>query len=83
MLDDPTRGIDILAKAEVHRTIQDLARKGLGVVVTSSEVEEVLELSDRLIVLHEGAVAGELATAGREPEDVLALLAAAAESRAS
>ncbi len=79
MLDDPTRGIDVGAKAEVHRTIRDLARKGLGVVVTSSEVEEVLELSDRLIVLNEGAVAGELETAGREPEAVLALLAAAAE----
>ena len=79
MLDDPTRGIDVGAKAEVHRTIRDLARKGLGVVVTSSEVEEVLELSDRLIVLNEGAIAGELETAGREPEDVLAMLAASAE----
>ncbi|MBW4022905.1 MAG: sugar ABC transporter ATP-binding protein [Proteobacteria bacterium] len=82
MLDDPTRGIDVGAKAEVHRTIRDLARKGLGVVVTSSEVEEVLELSDRLVVLNEGAIAGELETAGREPEDVLALLAAAEAPRA-
>ena len=80
MLDDPTRGIDVGAKAEVHRTIRALAKQGLGVVVTSSEVEEVLELSDRLIVLNEGAVAGELQTAGREPEDVLALLASAAEA---
>jgi monosaccharide-transporting ATPase len=79
MLDDPTRGIDVGAKAEVHRTIRALAGQGLGVIVTSSEVEEVLELSDRLIVLNEGAVAGELETAGREPEDVLALLASAAE----
>jgi galactofuranose transport system ATP-binding protein len=80
MLDDPTRGIDVGAKAEVHRTIRALAQQGLGVVVTSSEVEEVLELSDRLVVLNEGAVAGELQTAGREPEDVLALLAASAEA---
>ncbi|WP_419759682.1 sugar ABC transporter ATP-binding protein [Acidisoma sp.] len=79
MLDDPTRGIDVGAKAEVHRTIRALAAQGLGVIVTSSEVEEVLELSDRLIVLNEGAVAGELETAGREPEDVLAMLASAAE----
>jgi len=77
MLDDPTRGIDVGAKAEVHRTIRALAMNGLGVVLTSSEVEEVMELSDRLIVLNEGAVAGELATAGREPDDVLAILAAA------
>jgi ribose transport system ATP-binding protein len=80
MLDDPTRGIDVGAKAEVHRTIRALAENGLGVVVTSSEVEEVLELSDRLVVLNEGAVAGELETAGHEPDDVLALLAKAAEA---
>jgi galactofuranose transport system ATP-binding protein len=77
MLDDPTRGIDVGAKAEVHRTIRALAVNGLGVMLTSSEVEEVMELSDRLIVLNEGAVAGELETAGREPDDVLAILAAA------
>ncbi len=87
MLDDPTRGIDVGAKTEVHRTIRALAQEGLGVLVTSSEVEEVMELADRLIVLNEGAVSGELETAGREPEDVLALLAeagsAAAPSRTS
>ena len=75
MLDDPTRGIDVGAKAEVHRAIRALADGGLGVLVTSSEVEEILELADRLVVLSEGAVSGELETAGREPEDVLALLA--------
>ncbi|WP_428391226.1 sugar ABC transporter ATP-binding protein [Lichenicoccus sp.] len=75
MLDDPTRGIDVGAKAEVHRAIRALAREGLGVLVTSSEVEEIMELADRLVVLSEGAVSGELTTAGREPEDVLALLA--------
>ena len=75
MLDDPTRGIDVGAKAEVHRAVRALADDGLGVLVTSSEVEELMELADRLVVLTEGAVTGELETAGREPEDVLALLA--------
>ncbi len=75
MLDDPTRGIDVGAKAEVHRAVRALAEEGLGVLVTSSEVEEIMELADRLVVLSEGAVSGELETAGREPEDVLALLA--------
>ncbi len=75
MLDDPTRGIDVGAKAEVHRAVRALAEEGLGVLVTSSEVEELMELADRLVVLTEGAVSGELETAGREPEDVLALLA--------
>ncbi len=75
MLDDPTRGIDVGAKAEVHRVVRGLAAEGLGVLVTSSEIEEVVELADRLVVLDEGAVTGELATEGRDGDDVLAILA--------
>ncbi|WP_419728132.1 sugar ABC transporter ATP-binding protein [Lichenicola sp.] len=75
MLDDPTRGIDVGAKAEVHRVVRGLALEGLGVLVTSSEIEEVVELADRLVVLDEGAVTGELTTEGRDGDDVLALLA--------
>jgi len=75
MLDDPTRGIDVGAKAEVHRAVRALATQGLGIVVTSSDVEEVVDLADRLIVLDEGAVAGSIETRGRDPDDVLALLA--------
>ncbi len=75
MLDDPTRGIDVGAKAEVHRVVRGLAAEGLGVLVTSSELEEVVELSDRLVVLDEGRVTGGLDTAGRDSDDVLALLA--------
>jgi monosaccharide-transporting ATPase len=76
MLDDPTRGIDVGAKAEVHRAIRAMAQGGLGVLVTSSEVEELLELANRLVVLAEGEVAGGLPTAGASPEQVLALFAA-------
>jgi galactofuranose transport system ATP-binding protein len=75
MLDDPTRGIDVGAKAEVHRAVRALAEQGLGIVVTSSDVEEVVDLADRLVVLDEGAVAGSIDTEGRDPDDVLALLA--------
>ncbi|QKE93641.1 sugar ABC transporter ATP-binding protein (plasmid) [Lichenicola cladoniae] len=78
MLDDPTRGIDVGAKAEVHRVVRGLAAEGLGVLMTSSELEEVVELSDRLVVLDEGRVTGELETAGRDSDDVLALLAGGA-----
>ncbi len=74
MLDDPTRGIDVGAKAEVHRVVRGLAAEGLGVVVTSSEIEEVLELADRILVLNEGEVVGEMETAGREPDDIIAVL---------
>ncbi len=82
MLDDPTRGIDVGAKAEVHRVVRGLAAEGLGVLVTSSELEEVVELSDRLVVLDEGRVTGGLDTAGRDSDDVLALLAGGAAADA-
>jgi monosaccharide-transporting ATPase len=75
MLDDPTRGIDVGAKAEVHRAIRALAADGLGVLVTSSEMEELLALSDRLVVLSEGSVAGEVEGGSASPDQVLDLLA--------
>ncbi|MCQ8241638.1 sugar ABC transporter ATP-binding protein [Rhizosaccharibacter radicis] len=74
MLDDPTRGIDVGAKAEVHRVVRGLAENGLGVLVTSSELEEVVELSHRLVVLDEGRVSGEMSAEGQNPDAVLALL---------
>ncbi len=74
MLDDPTRGIDVGAKEEVHRAIRKLAEGGLGVLVTSSEVEELMELCDRLVVLNEGEVAGEVDLGAEGAEELLALL---------
>jgi rhamnose transport system ATP-binding protein len=58
ILDEPTRGIDIGAKAEVHRIISELAAKGLAIILISSELPEVLAMSDRVLVMHEGRVAG-------------------------
>jgi galactofuranose transport system ATP-binding protein len=60
LLDEPTRGIDIGAKAEVQGVIDELARDGLGVLLISSELDELIEGSDRIIVLKEGRVIGEL-----------------------
>ena len=57
-LDEPTRGIDVGAKAEVHRIISDLAARGLAIILISSELPEVLAMADRVIVLHEGRVTG-------------------------
>jgi ABC-type sugar transport system ATPase subunit len=54
LLDDPTRGVDVGAKAELYRIIRELCACGLGVIVTSSELPEVLTLSDRIMVLNEG-----------------------------
>jgi ABC-type sugar transport system ATPase subunit len=54
LLDDPTRGVDVGAKAELYRIIRQLCAEGLGVIVTSSELPEILTLSDRIMVLSEG-----------------------------
>jgi ribose transport system ATP-binding protein len=60
LLDEPTRGIDVGAKAEVQSLINELARDGLGVLLISSELEELIEGSDRILALKDGAVVGEL-----------------------
>ncbi|WP_371095271.1 sugar ABC transporter ATP-binding protein [Streptomyces sanglieri] len=60
LLDEPTRGIDVGAKAEVQSLIDDLAREGLAVLLISSDIEELIEGADRIVVLRGGSVAGEL-----------------------
>lgn len=59
LLDDPTRGIDVGAKAEIYRVIDDLCQQGIGIIVTSSELPELLTLCDRILVLCEGRQTGE------------------------
>jgi ABC-type sugar transport system ATPase subunit len=59
LLDDPTRGVDVGAKAELYRLMDHLCRQGLGVIVTSSELPELLTLCDRILVLCEGRLTGE------------------------
>ena len=58
ILDEPTRGIDVGAKAEIHRLISKLAGEGVAVIMISSEMPEVLGMSDRIMVMHEGHVTG-------------------------
>jgi rhamnose transport system ATP-binding protein len=60
ILDEPTRGIDIGAKVEVHRIISELAAAGLGIILISSDLPEVLAMSDRILVLHEGRLTAEI-----------------------
>jgi len=60
IVDEPTRGVDVGAKAEMHALLEDLARKGAAVLVISSDLPEVLTLSDRILVLREGRLTGEL-----------------------
>jgi D-xylose transport system ATP-binding protein len=70
-LDEPTRGIDVGAKQEIYAQINRLAKEGLAIVLVSSELPEVLGLSDRVIVLHEGRVTGEFRREEASPEAVM------------
>ena len=79
LLDDPTRGIDVGAKAEIQGLISDLAEAGLAVVLISSELEEVVEGADRIIVLRDGAVVGTLSGAEVSQDGARGLIAAAAQ----
>jgi ABC-type sugar transport system ATPase subunit len=71
-LDEPTRGIDVGAKQEIYAQINRLAKSGLAIVLVSSELPEVLGMSDRLLVLHEGKVTGEFNRVDATPEKVMA-----------
>jgi len=73
LFDEPTKGVDVGAKSEIYTVIGDLAAEGLGVIVVSSYLPEVLGLADRVLVMREGGVAGELPAADATEEDVLHL----------
>lgn len=71
-LDEPTRGIDVGAKQEIYAEINKLAKKGLAIVLVSSELPEVIGLSDRVIVLHDGRMTGEFTRDEATPEKIMA-----------
>jgi ribose transport system ATP-binding protein len=73
ILDEPTRGIDIGAKAEIYRLMRALAKAGVAVLMISSDMEEVIGVSDRIAVMHEGAISGFLARGQFSEENVLLL----------
>ena len=76
-LDEPTRGIDVGAKAEIHALTAKLADEGVAIVLVSSELPEILGMSDRVIVLHEGRITGEFINEDLTQEDILRCAAGA------
>ncbi|MBK8084901.1 MAG: sugar ABC transporter ATP-binding protein [Devosia sp.] len=79
-LDEPTRGVDVGSKAEIHRILRDLANRGIGVVVISSELPELIGVCDRVVVVREGRIAGEL-SGGDMTEDAIIYLASVGQQR--
>jgi rhamnose transport system ATP-binding protein len=73
LLDEPTRGVDVGAKAEVHRLVRELADKGMATLLISSELPELLNLSDRIVVMRQGKISGELSQAEANQEKLLEL----------
>ena len=81
ILDEPTRGVDIGAKSEIYRLIDDLAKAGVGVVVISSELPEVIGICDRVLVMREGRISGEVGGPGAPAitqENIMAIATSAA-----
>ena len=75
ILDEPTRGVDVGAKAEIHALIGRLAAEGTGVLLISSELPELVALSTRILVLRDGRLVGELPRADADPESLLRMMA--------
>ncbi len=78
IVDEPTRGVDVGAKAGIHALIDELAQKGLAVMLISSELPEVINLSTRVLVMRDGHLAGELTRAEASQENILRLMAGVA-----
>jgi ABC-type sugar transport system ATPase subunit len=74
IVDVPTRGVDVGAKAEIHALIDELAMAGTAIILISSEMPEVLNLSSRILVFHEGRIAGEVARSEASPDIVMRLM---------
>jgi len=73
LLDEPTRGIDVGAKQEIYHLMETLAKEGLAVLFVSSEMEEIMGMSDRAIVMHEGRITGEIQRADLSEESIMQL----------
>ena len=73
ILDEPTRGVDVGAKSEIYRIMNDMARKGVAILMISSELPEVVGMSDRVYVMREGSIAGELNGQSITQENIMTL----------
>ena len=82
IFDEPTRGIDVGAKQEIYNLMNSLTEKGISIIMISSDMEELLGMSDRIVVMHEGRQAGELKKEEFSQDRVLALASGLGEESA-
>jgi ABC-type sugar transport system ATPase subunit len=80
-MDEPTRGVDVGAKAEVHHLMSQLAQRGVAILMISSELPEILGMSDRVLVMRQGRITGELSRAEATQERIMALATGVAIGR--
>lgn len=73
ILDEPTRGVDVGAKREIYQLMNELAERGVAIIMVSSDLPEILGISDRVIVVHEGHIAGELTKEEATEEGIMTL----------
>jgi ribose transport system ATP-binding protein len=81
ILDEPTRGVDIGAKSEIYRIIDELAQRNIGIIVISSEMPEIIGICDRVLIMREGRIMGEVGGPGGKPitqENIMAYAAGVA-----
>ena len=71
ILDEPTRGIDVGAKAEIYQLIRRLAKQGTAIIMISSELPEIIGMSDRILVMYDGRIMGELSPSEATEERIL------------
>ena len=76
IVDEPTRGVDVGARADIHRILTDLARSGVAIILISSDLPEVLAMSDRILVMCQGRIAGEIPGETADQDKVMRLATA-------
>ena len=73
IMDEPTRGVDVGAKTEIYELMNEMIKEGKAVIMISSELPEILGMSDRIFVMHDGDVVGELDVSEADQEKILAM----------
>lgn len=71
IIDEPTRGVDVRTKSEIYKIIKEIAREGIAIIMISSELPEILGMSDRVLVMHHGKIAAEIAGNDATEENIL------------